>query len=224
MLVKIGNNLFHYRNFLFPVFYAVLLIPSPNIFPDNYLALIIGLIIIIIGIGVRAVTIGLVYIIRGGSNRKIYAERLVTEGIYKICRNPMYLGNIVLITGFGVFANSLLFSLILVPLFFLFYLAIIKAEEDFLIRKFGFQFVEYRNSSNALFPKFSLVKQAFQGHQFNFKRVINKEHNSLFLYLSGILLLLWYKYRLHWYISLSIFIILLLTYLYIKLLKKKKKL
>ena len=135
MLVKLGNWLFKYRNILFPLFYAALFIPSPIIFQSERWALEIGLLFIGTGILIRCITIGLVYIIRGGSKRQIHAETLVTDGIYKVCRNPMYLGNILLLLGFGLFSNSLLFTLIFMPLFVFFYVAIIWAEEGLFVKK-----------------------------------------------------------------------------------------
>lgn len=224
MLVKLGNLFFHYRNYFFAVMYAALFIPSPVIFPKLELAQIIGGIIIVSGILTRSITIGLVYIIRGGSRRQIHAEMLVTEGIYKVCRNPMYLGNLLLLLGFGLFANSLLFILIFFPLFVFIYIAIIKAEEAFLFNKFGSQFADYTHQTNALIPRLSYLKDAFTGRRFNFRKVINKEHNSLFLYFEGILLLLIY----HHSISPSFFWIstagLTSIYIIVKLLKRNRML
>jgi len=114
--ITFGNWIFRYRNAIFPFFYVALFIPSPDIFANKY-AIILGALIIISGIMVRSLTIGLEYIIRGGSKGKIHANKLVTGGIYSICRNPMYLGNILLILGFGIFANSLLFTALFSPLF-----------------------------------------------------------------------------------------------------------
>lgn len=224
MLVKFGNWLFHYRNILFPIFYAALFIPSLPIFPDYRWSIIPGSLFIALGIVTRGVTIGLVYIVRGGNKRQIHADTLVTGGVYQICRNPMYLGNILLIIGFGLFANSLLFLTLFSSLFVLFYIAIIRAEENFLLTKFGGQFEAYKSFSNALLPKLSRLKNAFSSHRFDFKRVINKEHNSLFLYFSGVLLLLWYQHLISWRVLLFIFSPLLIIYLYVKWLKKEKKL
>lgn len=193
MLVKSGNLFFHYRNYFFAVMYAALFIPSPDVFSSMSLAYIIGGIIIACGMLTRSITIGLVYIIRGGVNRQIHAETLVTEGIYKVCRNPMYLGNLLLLLGFGLFANSLIFTAVFFPAFVFIYIAIIKAEEAFLSNKFGSQFTEYVRQTNALFPRLNRLKDAFAGRRFDFKKVISKEHNSLFIYFEGILLLLLYN-------------------------------
>lgn len=219
MFIKIGNWFFHYRNIIFPVFYAALFIPSSRIFSSAEIALVSGLLLIGIGILVRTTTIGLVYIIRGGVKRMIHADTLVTDGIYKICRNPMYLGNILLIIGFGILANSLLFCLIFTPLFIIIYFFIIRAEEDYLARKFGSLYVEYKSQTNVIIPRLKNIKSAFEGKRFNWKKVLNKEHNSLFIYFSGICILLLY----HNYSGIGIFIIaqtiLTIFYITIKTLK-----
>lgn len=193
MLSKLGNRLFHYRNVLFPIFYLALFIPSKPVFQSNFRAEIIGCIIILGGMLVRSVTIGLVYIVRGGKNRTIYAEDLVTGGIYSLCRNPMYFGNILLLLGFAFFANSILFISVFFPLFILFYLAIIEAEEAFLENKFGETFAEYRKNVNYLLPDLRKTKKAFKGQKFKWKKVIYKEHNGFFIFFSGIFLLMFYK-------------------------------
>ncbi len=222
IFTKFGNWIFHFRNFLFPLFYVALFIPSPSIFQGEGLALFSGLIFITFGMLIRSITIGLVYIIRGGAKRQIHADTLVTEGIYKVCRNPMYLGNILLIFGFGLFANSLLFSLLFSPLFVLFYVAIIIAEEDFLLKKFGQQFTDYKSQTNAIIPGFKNIKTAFTGHSFKWKNVIYKEYNSLFIYFTGIFLLLLYHKHIVLISFLIIEISLLVIYLFIKYLKYKK--
>ena len=221
IFTKFGNWLFHYRNILFPAFYAALFIPSPIIFKTEIWALITGLFLILTGTAIRSITIGLVYIIRGGHNRQIHAETLVTEGIYKVCRNPMYLGNILLLLGFGLFANSLVFSLTFFPLFVLFYTAIIKAEEDFLSKKFGEQFAEYKSHTNAILPKWKNIRSAFVGHIFNWKKVLNKEHNSLFIYTSGIFLLLFYRNQIDIMLLLIAVLTAALINLVLKILKVK---
>jgi protein-S-isoprenylcysteine O-methyltransferase Ste14 len=219
MMVKLGNWLFHFRNFLFPLFYIALFIPSPPVFENTCTASVTGLILIFAGITVRCITIGLVYIVRGGNNREIYAEGLVTGGIYTICRNPMYLGNLLLLSGFGFFADSLIFILIFFPLFVFFYIAIIKAEEAFLINKFGKDFEDYRKNTNSIFPDLRNIGQAFKGHTFKWKKVLSKEHNSLFVYACGILLILLYNDQINLKTMIVILITISLVYGIIKYLK-----
>lgn len=221
---KFGNWLFHYRNIIFPLLYCALFIPSDPIFQDGNWALVTGLTLITTGIAIRCITIGLAYIIRGGIKRRIYAGTLVTSGIYKVCRNPMYLGNIFLLTGFGTLVNSKLSVLLFIPLFIFIYVAIIRAEETFLSKKFGQQFIEYKSRSNMFLPRLKYLKNAFKGHTFNWIKVVNKEYNSLFLYLSGILLYLLFSYHIEIGYYLIIQISVLLLYILIKYLKHKKRL
>ena len=97
----------------------------------------VGTAVVLLGQIIRAMTIGLDYIIRGGRNRRVYAEDLVTTGIFSHCRNPLYVGNLLVLLGLGIAANSIYFVGILMPLFLLFYQAIVLAEENFLRNKFG---------------------------------------------------------------------------------------
>ena len=222
MITRTGNWFFHYRNYIFPLFYAALFIPSPGIFQNSGLALGLGFLFIAAGILVRVTTIGLVYIIRGGSGRKLYAEDLVQGGIYKVCRNPMYLGNMLLIFGFSLLSNSLLYVLIFVPMFMLIYYAIIRAEEEYLGKKFGAAYQEYKSQTSSILPDLRHLKSAVKGYKFNWKKVLNKEQTALFIYFSGICLLLFYQN----YVDLTTFIwvesFLLLTYVISKFLKSKK--
>ncbi len=91
-------------------------------FGENYYLypIIIGLIITVSGQVIRGATIGLAYIIRGGKNKKVYAEDLVTTGIFAHCRNPLYVGNILMLAGVGVLSNSLLYVIIMIPFFYSF--------------------------------------------------------------------------------------------------------
>ncbi len=136
-MVKIGNFIFHYRNILFPLFYALLFVPSALLFANGKEMLILGFMVGLSGQITRMTTIGLVYIIRGGKNRQVYAEELVTSGIFSHCRNPLYVGNILMIVGLGIMSNTIFFNLLLIPLFLFFYQAIVRAEENFLDSKFG---------------------------------------------------------------------------------------
>ena len=142
-MVRIGNFFFRYRNGLFPVVMVLMFVPSPKLFSQDLVAAGLGLAVALVGQLIRAITIGLAYIIRGGKNRQVYAETLVQEGIFAHCRNPLYVGNILVILGLGLVSNSLLFALIGVPFFLFVYWTIVAAEENFLRQKFGADFDAY---------------------------------------------------------------------------------
>ena len=81
MMVRIGNFLFHYRNGLFPLAFVLLLVPGRRIFASDLMAAGVGVAVALVGQILRAVTIGLAYIKRGGKDRQVYAETLVVEEV-----------------------------------------------------------------------------------------------------------------------------------------------
>jgi protein-S-isoprenylcysteine O-methyltransferase Ste14 len=237
-MVEIGNFFFKYRNWIFILFYAALFIPSWSLFSskrfgENYYLwpIIIGLIITITGQLVRGLTIGLAYIVRGGKEGKPYAEGLVTEGIFNHCRNPLYVGNILMLLGIGILSNSLVYTAIVIPIFLFIYQAIVLAEENFLRGKFGPGFNEYCKKVNRWFPNLKGIGKTFGSMQFNWRRWILKEHTTQFIWLNGIVLVLLFEYpqltgynekiRNIWAIILVVF--LLLVYISIRFLKKTGK-
>src|SRR5690606_30338946 len=150
MMIQIGDFFFKYRNYLFIFLYLLLFIPSPFIFDEAtfgpnfyYYPLFIGLGVTVLGQLIRGATISLAYIVRGGKDKKVYADQLVTNGIFAHCRNPLYVGNILMLIGVGILVNSLLYLLVFIPLFLFIYQAIVLAEERFLSHKFGSQFDAY---------------------------------------------------------------------------------
>lgn len=200
-MVQIGNFFFKYRNNLFILLYALLWMPGPLLFTEeccgpNYwmYPLISGLVITVLGQLIRGITIGLAYIIRGGKDKKVYAEELVTTGIFNHCRNPLYVGNILMLFGVGIMSNSLLYTAVVMPLFLFIYQAIVLAEENFLRGKFGASFDAYCSKVNRWIPSLSGIGSTLSSMEFKYKRWILKEYNTQFVWLLGIILLFYTKY------------------------------
>lgn len=200
-MIAIGNFFFKYRNFLFIFLYLLLFIPSPKLFTsdsfgENYywIPIIIGLLVTVSGQLIRGLTIGLAYIVRGGKDKKVYAEKLVTEGIFNHCRNPLYVGNILMLLGVGVLSNSLIYVLIIIPLFLFIYQAIVLAEENFLRNKFAEQFDSYCSRVNRWLINLKGLGKTFDSMHFNTKRWILKEYNTQYVWLAGITLILFLEY------------------------------
>jgi protein-S-isoprenylcysteine O-methyltransferase Ste14 len=169
---------------------------SPVVFGANYYLwpVIIGLLITVSGQLIRGATIGLAYIIRGGKEGKVYAEDLVTSGIFNHCRNPLYVGNILMLCGVGVLSNSLLYVAVFIPFFLFVYQAIVLAEENFLRSKFSGTYDHYAATVNRWVPSLTGLSATFQSMQFKWKRWILKEYNTQYIWLSGITLILLFKY------------------------------
>ena len=238
-MVAIGNFFFKYRNLLFIFLYALLFVPSPALFSVEYFGpqywiwpVVIGLIITISGQLIRGATIGLAYIIRGGKDGKVHADDLVTQGIFNHCRNPLYVGNILMLLGVGILSNSLIYVAVVMPLFILIYHAIVLAEENYLANKFGESYVAYCTKVNRWIPSFAHLHNTFSSMEFKWKRWILKEYNTQYVWLTGIALLLLFKYpqltdgdtRFRNLLLGIILPFLLILYLYVRYLKKSGKL
>ena len=216
-MVRIGNFFFHYRNGLFPIGYLTMFINGPAVFHDYRVAFFTGLIVAAAGQSLRAVTIGLDYIIRGGRNRQVYAEKLVQGGIFAHCRNPLYVGNFLILLGVGTASNSMFFLAIGIPFFLFAYWAIIAAEEAFLRNKFGDEFTAYCNRVNRLLPSFAGLNKTLEGMRFNWRRLITAEYGTTYIWMAAIILLalknLWFsgEYRNYQTIAHVLWVLLLLV-------------
>ncbi|MEP7243414.1 MAG: isoprenylcysteine carboxylmethyltransferase family protein [Gammaproteobacteria bacterium] len=184
-LVQLGDFSFRYRGYLLPVAVLLLILPSPHFFVDPAWAGIAGFAIAVFGQALRVMTIGLAYIIRGGKNHRVYAETLVTTGLYSHCRNPMYVGNFFLLLGLAVVSNSWLFALVGVPLSLGMHKAIVAAEEHFLRTRFGSQFEAYCARVNRWVPRLGGLLTTVRSMQFEWRRVVRKEYAATFDWFSA---------------------------------------
>ncbi len=195
MLIAYGNFLFRYRNILFPAVLFVLFIffkPYPFAEDENldiWLD-ITGILIILIGQGIRAAVIGLAYIKRGGKQKRIHADTLVTEGIFAHCRNPLYVGNLFIIIGFLVIYNNFWVYLLGGGFFLFSYIAIVAAEELFLHRKFGAEFEQYRKRVNRWFINLRGIRKTLSTMTFNWQRVLFKDYTTFLTWFLTVFLIL----------------------------------
>jgi len=185
-LVGLGNFSFKYRGYMLPIAVILLVIPSPYLFADPSVAGLIGFLVAVLGQAARVANVGLAYIIRGGKDHKVYAEQLVTNGLYSHVRNPMYVGNFFLVIGLAIVSNSWVFALIGVPLSLGMHKAIVAAEENFLRNKFGAQFDAYCASVPRWVPRLAGLARTVSGMQFDWRRVIAKEYAATFDWFSAV--------------------------------------
>lgn len=179
MIVAIGQFFFRYRNYLFPLALPLVLLPGPRLFDSPLAAAMLGIATAITGQAVRIATIGLEYIIRGGREKRVYAEHLVTSGVYAHSRNPMYVGNLLIVTGMAITANSWVCVGIVVPLFTFAYLAITCAEEAYLRRNFGEAYGRYCRDVPRFVPRLSGILRTVRDSRFHWRRVLAKEYGTM---------------------------------------------
>ena len=236
VMLPIGHFLFRFRNLLFPLLFlplAAILEPAfmegDNWIDDSLDAL--GVIVLALGLALRSLVVGLAYIKRGGKDKKVYADALVTDGIFAHSRNPLYLGNILILCGLAMIHSSPWFYLVGLPFLVFAYLCIVVAEETFLSRKFGESYADYVRRTNRFFPSTAGLADTIRGMRFDWKRVIRKEYGTLFGAFTGIVgLLEWEDVRRYGFKAESadirnaflLWIPVLLLYVTARILKKKK--
>jgi protein-S-isoprenylcysteine O-methyltransferase Ste14 len=193
-LVACGSFLFHYRNSLFPVAFLVIVFASMPMAPfgeerwDRLLDLV-GFVVALSGQLLRGAVIGFAYIQRGGKDGRIHAEQLVQEGFFAHCRNPLYVGNMLVFLGLFIMLNSVLGYAVGVPFFLFAYVSIVAAEENYLQAKFGSAYEEYCRRVPRFFVSFRGLRRSLQDMRFDWKRLIRKEYGATFAWMTTALFL-----------------------------------
>lgn len=183
--IRFGDFLFKYRNKLFPIILLVLFFGFKpyHASPENHdLGVIKDYLAIAIttsGLLFRAAVIGFAYIKRGGLNKKVYAENLVTEGFFGVCRNPLYVGNMLIYIGVFLMHGNPAVVVLGIASYYVMYESIIAAEEYFLRTTFGPAYDAYCADVPRWIPAFSKLTGATEGMRFNFKRVLMKDYPTI---------------------------------------------
>lgn len=146
--------------FLFAVLYVWLARPDVQF-------MIAGAVLIIAGLGIRALASGHV--------KK--NEQLTMTGPYAYTRNPLYLGSLLLAIGFIVAAKSWWIAGVAIIFFFAVYLPVIFSEEKFLREKFP-EFESYAASVPRLLPRFSRGQNTQGSFSWDLYRK-HREYNAL---------------------------------------------
>jgi protein-S-isoprenylcysteine O-methyltransferase Ste14 len=194
-LVRLGHLFFRTRDGLFPALFLVLAFGFRPHWAGGDPALdrlvdVVGLGIAAAGQALRAAVIGFAYIRRGGRNRQIYADELVTEGFFAHCRNPLYVGNLLVLLGLIVVHNSPWFYLIGVPFYLLAYVSITLAEEDFLRGRFKQEYEEYCRRVPRFWIRWGGLGETLAGMDFDWRKLVRKEYGSTFAWITGAIVLL----------------------------------
>ncbi|WP_312453922.1 isoprenylcysteine carboxylmethyltransferase family protein [Pseudescherichia sp.] len=227
MIIAIGNFLFRTRNALFPLLYLTLFLGHQQVSEAAVAMLVAGGVIALLGQAIRILTVGLDYIVRGGRQRKVYADSLVQTGLFAHCRNPLYLGNLLMIIGFGVAANNPWYLGIAMPLFFFGYACIIAAEEHYLLGRFGERYRHYCAQTPRLLPRLAGLGETLRTFAFNWRRVIVKEYTTLCMTLLVLVLLASRVFNTDaadWLLSGGLILLILLACLAVRMLKKSGRL
>lgn len=194
LLIAYGNFAFRYRNYLFPAVLIALCTAFVPIYPggdeslDHWLDL--GVIVLaVLGEAIRVATVGLEYIKRGGVDKKVFADKLVTNGMFAHCRNPLYIGNIVMVGALLIISDRIPVYFIGGAFTLLTYIALVAAEERYLRAKFGAEYEAYCARVNRWLPRLKGLGATFRSMRFNWRRVISKEYSNVYSWIFVALVL-----------------------------------
>jgi protein-S-isoprenylcysteine O-methyltransferase Ste14 len=94
-------------------------------------------------------------------------------------------GNMLMLLGVGLISNSIVFVLIIVPIFCFIYQCIVLAEEYFLRNKFGTDYEAYARRVNRWIPNLRGIGATLGSMQFNWRRYVLNEYNTVYMLLVG---------------------------------------
>lgn len=179
-----GNKLFRYRGQL-PVLLFILAIPfiyltNYDIMPTKiywYVGTGAAVFTSLIGTWIRAVAIATTPKNTSGRNTKEQiADSLNTTGIYSTVRHPLYLGNYFMWLGIVMFTFNFYYIIIMTLMYWLYYERIMFAEERFLERKFGEDYVAWSKKVPAFWPSGkNKVKNVVP---FSVKSILRREYSG----------------------------------------------
>ena len=120
---------------------------------DGFWNPLVGLLILVPGWGLAVWTIHAQFTQAQGTPAPIMAtQKLLVQGPYTYCRNPMALGTILFFLGIAVWVGSLS-AVALVLLFTAVLITYVKTvEEKELVERFGSAYSEYRQNTPFLIP------------------------------------------------------------------------
>jgi protein-S-isoprenylcysteine O-methyltransferase Ste14 len=181
-----GNILFKYRGQI-PVILFFLSVPAIYFTDYEFLnecksldpiLLITCAVFSFSGQVIRAIAIGTSNKHTSGRNTKEQvAEALNTKGIYSMVRHPLYLGNYFMWIGIVMYTYNIWFVLTVSLLFWLYYERIMFAEERFLERKFGQDYVDWSMKVPAFWP--SMKNHMKTEIPFSMKTILRREYSGV---------------------------------------------
>lgn len=193
VFVTWGAWLFRHRSWLpLPIATALLLVPSTR--QASAPLVWVGVLITVSGelLRIQAVRhIGVVS--RTRSNR---LGPLVSTGPFALVRNPLYLGNVALWTGFAISARLLWLVPPIVTLLAFEYHAIVRWEERLLESRLGDTYRSYAAQVPRWIPRLrrGIFKAQVPGVKFSWRETLFSERGTLIAIAAGYLLL-WIKFQ-----------------------------
>ncbi|MHA2029040.1 MAG: methyltransferase family protein [Candidatus Kariarchaeaceae archaeon] len=150
------ENFVKYILFLFIIgpFLLVLAITENELLFNRRLSILSWIGLLVYSLAAIIVLLSRVQLGHQGTGVLIIREEheLITSGIYKYIRHPIYAGSLIGVGGFILVSQSIAISLITFILYFSIFSNRIQYEERILIEEFGEKYVNYMNTSKRFIP------------------------------------------------------------------------
>lgn len=173
--VGLGRLLFRHRSFtLVPLYLFMLFFPYGLVYSLPPLA--VGALMMLTGEGLRLWANG--YIGASSRTRKEKAPDLIQSGPYSLCRNPLYLANILLQAGVPILAGLWWLSPVVICILALQYRYIVRYEESILTKLFGKEYTDYLISVPRWLPT-GRVPLNERSARFNLQKALRAERATI---------------------------------------------
>lgn len=185
-VVRLGGWLFRQRSWLpLPLIAALLVIPPSG--PPAATLWTAGLLVVAAGEAVRLWAVHHI-----GAISRTRSDRLgplIATGPFGYVRNPLYLGNILLWTGFSISAQLLWLTPIIIVLLAVEYHAIVRWEERLLTDRIGQPYADYVAGVPRWVPSFRARRLPDETPVFSWRQTLFSERGTLIAIVLGIALL-----------------------------------
>jgi protein-S-isoprenylcysteine O-methyltransferase Ste14 len=115
-----------------------------------------GLVLILAGAALAATTVGMFIAVGHGTPAPFDPpKKLIPRGPYKLMRNPMYVGGISVLIGFGLYGRSMAITLLGLVVFLLAQAFLLLFEEPDLRKRFGKDYELYCQAVPRWIPRFT---------------------------------------------------------------------
>lgn len=188
-----GGWLFRHRSWL-PVPLALILVFVRWGVVRHGAIVVVGPLLVLAGEALRWWAVGQIGVISRTRNTRL--GPLITTGPFSLCRNPLYVGNLLLWAGFTIWSGLLWMLPMTLGVFAAYYASIVGWEERLLTGRFGDAYREYCEETPRWWPRPSRLGRALQaGAMHPWRQVAFSERGTLIAIVSaGMLLVLRHRF------------------------------
>jgi protein-S-isoprenylcysteine O-methyltransferase Ste14 len=178
------HNFFDFHIFIFTVFFHLLLLFFVTIKSKGTVDIAsfqgqIGTIIIFIGLLLRIFA----------ADTKRYLNTIKVTGIYTVCRQPMLVADAIMLIGFNIIANRILFTLLSSVFFIIFEVNYFWQYDKILQHSFKDVYKIYSKYVSFIIPTIPKIKD-FRMYKINLQNITSNNYNRIIFTLLYLFLIL----------------------------------